>query len=63
MGSLLNHTNRNHSNRSKGLSKGQRLGWPHISTCEPVSLSSLASKGEKLNTYTTGPFSINKLVP
>ncbi len=63
MGSLLNNPTHSRPHRSKSLSKGQRLGWPHISACEPVSLRSLDSKGEKLNTYTTGQFSTNKLVP
>lgn len=63
MGRLINHTNPNNSNRSKSLSKGQRLGWTHKSVCEPISLRSLSSPGEKLNTYTSGPFSANKLVP
>ncbi len=63
MGHLLKHSATNRHPRSKSLSKGQRLGWPHISACEPVSLRSLDSNGEKLNTYTTGPFSTNKLIP
>ena len=63
MGRLLNHTNIDNSKSRKCLSKGQRLGWAHKSVCEPISLRSLSSHGEKLNTYTSGPFSVNKLVP
>lgn len=64
MGRLFNNkTRRNGSNQGNSLSKGQRLGWVHKSDCEPVSLRSLSSHGDKLSTYTDGPFSVNKLVP
>ncbi|MDE6560533.1 MAG: hypothetical protein K2K75_04045, partial [Muribaculaceae bacterium] len=63
MGSLFNNTKEFRSTRSKSQSKGQRLGWVHKSDYEPLSLRSVSSRGEKLHTYTTGPYSVNKLVP
>lgn len=63
MGSLFNNTKESRSTRSKSQSKGQRLGWVHKSDYEPLSLRSVSSRGEKLHTYTTGPYSVNKLVP
>ncbi len=63
MGRLINNTNHNYSKKRKSLTKGQRLGWSHQSDCEYISLCSLSSHGENLSTYTTGPFSVNKLVP
>ena len=64
MGSLFNNNTKGIlSTRSKSQSKGQRLGWSHKSDYEPVSLRSVSSHGEKLHTYTTGPYSVNKLVP
>ncbi len=48
----------------KLLTKGQRLGWVHVSEDNPISNSSaIASVGVKLQPYTTGPFSTNKLIP
>lgn len=47
----------------KSLSKGERLGWTHVTTSAPITLVQFASQGQKLNTYTSGPFSANKLVP
>ncbi len=49
--------------RKKKLSKGQRLGWKHVSEYEHLRLRSLPAKGEKLEVYTEDPFSHNKLVP
>ncbi len=64
MGKLLNKkTSYNGVEPRKKLSKGQRLGWVHISEYEPVSLRSLPSQGQTLMPYVTGPFSLNKLVP
>lgn len=50
-------------NGKRKPSKGQRLGWTHQSDYEPLSLRSLSASGEKLSTYTSGPFAVNKLVP
>lgn len=64
MGSLLKNKTRSiQCTRSKCKSKGQRLGWEHKSVYEPISLRNVSSHGEKLYTYTTGPYSFNKLVP
>ena len=64
MGSLFNNNTKGIlSTRSKSQSKGQRLGWSHKSDYEPVRLRSAISNGENLHTYTTGPYSVNKLVP
>ncbi len=52
-----------HLGKSRRLSKGQRLGWTHVSEYVPQNMRSLPAKGEKLEVYTEGPFSKNKLVP
>ncbi len=64
MGSILNKNSKpKNFGREKYQSKGQRLGWVHKSNYEPMVLCHITSAGEKLNTYTSGPFSTNKLVP
>ena len=64
MGSLLENNKRTKSLRSnKTLSKGQRLGWVHRSEYQPAFLCNMDTHHEKLHTYTSGPFSLNKLVP
>ncbi len=64
MGRLFNHKKTDdRADCKKKLTKGQRLGWTHKSDCAPTSLREFSSHGEKLCTYTTGPFSLNKLVP
>ena len=62
MGSLFKE-NRNSLRHAKVQSKGQRLGWTHVSNYEPVRLRDLSAHSEKLCTYASGPFSTNKLVP
>lgn len=47
----------------KAHSKGQRLGWAHKSEYKPIALCHVSANAEKLRTYTSGPFSSNKLVP
>lgn len=64
MGSLFEKSRSpRNTKQHKAPSKGQRLGWEHKSEYAPVRLSNLSAKGEKLHTYTSGPFSTNKLVP
>lgn len=64
MGSRLANNPSYLNNRpDKPLSKGQRLGWVHISEYEPVLLRTLPSSCERLTTYSSGPFSTHKLVP
>ena len=64
MGSILENTTKSNGLRhAKRQSKGQRLGWVHKSVYEQERVYALSSRGEKLITYTTGPFSTNKLIP
>ena len=64
MGSILENTAKSNGLRhTKRPSKGQRLGWVHKSVYEQEPVCALSSRGEKLITYTTGPFSTNKLIP
>ncbi len=64
MGSLLkNNSDARKCTSAKTPSKGQRLGWVHKSDYEPVCMFTLSTRYEKLKTYTSGPFSLNKLVP
>lgn len=65
MGNLKNKTAATGSRPSaKNLTKGQRLGWAHKSDKAAFSYRSIeASNGVTLQTYQSGPFAINKLVP
>ena len=64
MGSLFENSKRSKEYKgNKVLSKGQRLGWVHKSDYEPALLRTIGVQHEKLTPYTTGPFSLNKLVP
>lgn len=55
--------NNSDSRHAKTLSKGQRLGWEHKSTYQPITLCSFSMSGKKLSTYKSGSYSANKLVP
>lgn len=64
MGSILEKIGENSVGRQrKTRSKGQRLGWAHKSEAGPVILCHASTFGKKLQTYSSGPFSVNKIVP
>ena len=65
MGNLKNNTAAVNSRPNvKGLTKGQRLGWAHKSDKAALTYHSIkASNGVTLQTYQSGPYAINKLVP
>lgn len=49
--------------KRKVLTKGERLGWMHKSDYEFKSMRNIDSPAVQMITYTTGPFSDNKLIP